>query len=356
MGHANGIITAPINTDDISSVIGVPSHDVVTLGLHDKNNKWSKHKPVRGESPVDFDSWTAATGRVREASGFPIVWGMMLPFNTALQLGLASAQRWLKPLALRVINGTGSIKNYEYARPVAGTDFVRMTDYDGYNHNAPQGWTAGVQGAVVKADAPGEGMLIQVDAFDTAEIGFYIGMPAESISDSCLSFKDLFSSQGYRFIVELYKNDQSFTNDSSVPVAVLVATKDIASMDYGVNFSILVSRINTLFGFSGDGEKTLYAITGVVRFSANPTLTEEKRADNTGLGCAVLSSADYAKIVNGEGSTLLGLHLLDHFCARLNCILTARSQYSLRRMRCLLLLRIPLYPPRLLIIVPTVSD
>jgi len=31
MGHANGIIPAPVNTDDISATLGVASHDVATL-------------------------------------------------------------------------------------------------------------------------------------------------------------------------------------------------------------------------------------------------------------------------------------------------------------------------------------
>ena len=308
MGHNAGRITAPVNTDDISAVIGVNSHDVVTLGTHDNNNKWSKKKPVRGESPEAYaEPWTAATGRVRGVAGYPIVWGMTLPFNTAQQCG-GTAYRRLKPLALRaahILDATASanVKSYEYVRPVVGTDFVRMTDYDGYDHNAPEAWTCGVQGAEVipgSSDYTGSpGMMLSVDSFDTAEIGFYIGCP----SNADISFKDLYEQSGYRFVVELYKNDSTFKSDGTTPVAILVAMTDISSSYLGTTFSILVSRINTLFGFSGDGEKTFYAICGVVRFTTTPTLTEEKRTNNTGMGCAVITSnTDYNRIAENDGS------------------------------------------------------
>lgn len=45
MGHANGIITAPVNTDDISATLGVASHDVATLCISQKVNKRSRFKP-----------------------------------------------------------------------------------------------------------------------------------------------------------------------------------------------------------------------------------------------------------------------------------------------------------------------
>lgn len=294
-----------INTDDVSTVLGVASHDLVTLCTHERNNKWSKHKPVRGESPVDYTVWNAATGRVREVVGFPIVWGMTLPFNTTQQLSTTgnavATTALLKPLALRCAGMLDAakcvnVRKYDYMRPVAGVDYSRLTDYDGYKHKAPEAWTAGVSGAT----PGGSGSALNVDAFDTAEIGFFLGRP----QDSDISFKDLYGTQGYRFIVELYKNDASFPYDNTSPVARLVATQAIADMDYGQSFSILVSRIKALLwpGDNTDSEKKLYAILGVVRFAGNPTLTEEKRVDNTGMGCAVLNSSDSGKVVAGEGS------------------------------------------------------
>lgn len=47
MGHSNGKITAPVNTDDISAVIGVNSHDVATLCRSANVNPDSLAKPIR---------------------------------------------------------------------------------------------------------------------------------------------------------------------------------------------------------------------------------------------------------------------------------------------------------------------
>lgn len=45
MGHSNGIITAPVNTDDVSAVIGHASHDVATLCTSPKINPAAIHCP-----------------------------------------------------------------------------------------------------------------------------------------------------------------------------------------------------------------------------------------------------------------------------------------------------------------------
>ncbi len=61
MGHNNGVITAPVNTDDVSAVLGANSHDVATLCSHERINKWSKctsnHKLAQSYS---FDSYSGS--------------------------------------------------------------------------------------------------------------------------------------------------------------------------------------------------------------------------------------------------------------------------------------------------------
>lgn len=312
MGNSAGKITAPVNTDDVGTVIGVASHDVATLCSSTKNNKWSKHKPVRGESPASYATWDRNTGNVRGVVGYPIYWGMRMPFNNGYQLNITNEQggtlgsRWLKPLAIRaahLLNETqcGNVKNYEYMQPVVGTDFCRLDDYVGYNHNAPEAWTCGVQGAEVIAGSDSwtgsPGMLINVDSFDTSEVGFYIGMP----SNADLSFKDLYDSGDYRFIVELYEYGNRLT-DGADPKAVIVCMTPIASMTFGATFNLLVSWLKTKFGFQGDGEHNIFAVAGVVRFGSTVSLTELKRTNTTGLGCAELPTANYNVITQGEGS------------------------------------------------------
>ncbi|MDE7345356.1 MAG: hypothetical protein K2N48_01285 [Muribaculaceae bacterium] len=314
MPHSNGKIYSEvvngekigINESDVASTIGVNSYDWVTLGTSEKNNKWSKKKPVRGESPADYpEPWDRNTGNVRGVVGYPIYWGLQMPFNTYQQCSLSVHQAWLKPLAIRAARLLSAaqcigVKNYVYARPVAGTDCVRWTDYDGYDHKAPEPWTCGVQGAEAIAgssDYTGSpGMLINVDSFDTSEVGFYIGMP----SNASLSFKDLYDFGDYRFVVELYKYDDRLT-DSATPVAVLVCMTPIKNMSFGATCSVTVKWLNAKFGFSGDSEHNIFAVTGVLRFASPPTLTELKRDNNTGLGCALLTN-NSSIIGMGDGS------------------------------------------------------
>lgn len=51
MGHNNGIITAPVNTDDVSSVLGLSSHDVKTLCMSDKINPACLFRPRYSSIP-----------------------------------------------------------------------------------------------------------------------------------------------------------------------------------------------------------------------------------------------------------------------------------------------------------------
>lgn len=312
MGHANGNITAPVNTDDVSSVLGVSSHDVATLCTHEKVNKWSKHKPVRGESPADYDTWTRDTGNIRATSGYPIRWGMELPFNTQQQLNISSITtglKWLKPLAWRAAHRTnatseGNVRNYVYKKPVLGTDFCRLTDFVGYWHTATEAWSVGVAGATDKGTQPNydgsTGTDLAVDTFDTSTLDFYIGTTV----DADIKFHDIFDIQGYRFFIELYLNDASVSSDSDVPNAVIVSTQDLTALGtWGIRFSIPVGTVATKCGITyGTGVQKIVAVLGVNRFGDVPPLTEEKTQDNKGLGYAWLSSTYYNTIAEGVGS------------------------------------------------------
>lgn len=319
MPNANGHIYSEVvngvkvgvNTDDVSSVTGVASHDVATLCTSDKVVKWSKHKPVRGESPADYATWNKNTGNVRATVGFPIYWGMEIPLNNAEQLQVSGGSRYLKPLAWRAshrqnANSEGNVRNYVYRKPVVGTDFCRLTDFDGYWHTATEPWSVGVVGAEDKATVTNYtgsgGTVLAVDTFDTATVGFFMGTP--SLAD--IKFADLFPEQGYRFFIELYFSDQSASGDSTVPPAIIVTMKDLSQIDYGARFDIPVSKIADAMGFNvGSSNRKIIAVLGVNRFSTVPTLTEEKSVDNKGLGYAILTTTHTAEknaIAVGSGS------------------------------------------------------
>lgn len=107
MGHSNGVITAPINTDDVSSVLGHASHDVKTLCMSDKIKKYAKYKPVIIDTPVD----------ITDAQRRAVNYGMNVRQTTLTQAKANTQMPWL-------YNAIGS------------TNWGRLTDFDGYDHNS----------------------------------------------------------------------------------------------------------------------------------------------------------------------------------------------------------------------------
>lgn len=297
-------LTEPIGINSIADAIGVSSYDLYTLSLHANVNKFSKKKPYRGTSP-ERPIYNASVGSDGAPAGTNPRWGLLVPTNTAYQLGLSSASRFLKPLAWRAAKRTtfaNNVQNYTYLRLRPNTDFARMDDWVGYVNTAPDPWHAGVGGAEANAVSNGEsnGTHMSIDTFDDSEISFYFGQP----SNASLTFKDLFISDDYYFIAELYKNDQSASSDTDVPEAVIVVTQKLSAMDsYGKSLHVRVNKIKSLLGFSGDGEHKLIAVMGVSRITAiNPASYEEK-LNGKGLGYAIFNTdALRNNLIAGEGS------------------------------------------------------
>lgn len=121
MGHSGGKITAPVNTYDIKTVLGETSDDVGTLCTSKKINKASKFKPIKYDTPAMLTDAQRA-GDV-ESIGKGIIYGVAFS----------------APLAFNELAEAGAMR---YHAPEAGTDWLRMTDFIGYDHNAiftPQG-------------------------------------------------------------------------------------------------------------------------------------------------------------------------------------------------------------------------
>ena len=111
MGHANGIITAPVNTDDISATLGVASHDVATLCISQKVNKRSRFKP------------------------YPIG-----SYNTELTDELLRQNNFcMRPACVEHVYG-GNVGDYrampwkQWTPPKVGQHWMRMLDFDRYYH------------------------------------------------------------------------------------------------------------------------------------------------------------------------------------------------------------------------------
>lgn len=111
----NGKITAPVNTDDVSSVLGVGSHDVATLcSAKDKINPASKCKPIRYDKPESLSDNERIGSQNDQLSG--IFYGLRIS-TLAHLYDVHDA-------------------NYEYLYVRAGTDWARLDDFVGYDHLA----------------------------------------------------------------------------------------------------------------------------------------------------------------------------------------------------------------------------
>lgn len=216
MGHGNGHCSAPINTDDVSTVIGVASHDVATLCISGKVNKFNKDKPYRGTQPEvksrTVDNATNETGKYLGSrgsgttTGYPCFWGMRYPMNNATQNPSGSAKNNLLEICyfVGVRQGfTTNYQNYTYQKPVVGTDFCRLDDFVGYYHNNAAFLDAGVSGAEPGSSAVAK---LSMNKFDNSVLGIYAIIPSNSVG---WQFKDIIAEPDrYYLVAEFYKWEQ----------------------------------------------------------------------------------------------------------------------------------------------------
>lgn len=125
MPNANGKITAPVNTDDVCAVLGLATHDVGYLcaNSHGRINPWAKFKPIRFDSPAEPND----TQRQQAAYGFTNITKYTTP------TALATAMRTLAP---DDFGGSPTSTLFRYEAPDRATDWKRLGDFVGYNHNA----------------------------------------------------------------------------------------------------------------------------------------------------------------------------------------------------------------------------
>ena len=133
MGHNNGQISAPVNTDDIAATLGVASHDVKTLCMSSRINPWAKWKPE------NIGSYTPLTLEQRQKNNF----GLLAPtiYNSS-------------NIATAIKNGTFD-SGWSY-QGVDENGWGRMTDFlspddptRGYDHNAQHPFPTLHEGVVV---------------------------------------------------------------------------------------------------------------------------------------------------------------------------------------------------------------
>lgn len=122
MSNSNGRISGPVSLHaDVYPVLGVSKtgtyYDIgyINSNSHGRTNKWSKHKPIR----------YAQQGTLTDAQ----FKGSFADNNQGIYYGLQVATE-----AGRLGQLHDALWNYLPPRP--GTDWCRLTDWDGYDHNA----------------------------------------------------------------------------------------------------------------------------------------------------------------------------------------------------------------------------
>ena len=132
MGHNNGQISAPVNTDDLAVVLGVASHDVKTLCMSIRINPWAKWKPE------NIGSYTPLTLEQRQKNNFGLRVGYIYNGSN---------------IATAIKNGVFD-SGWSYER-VDENGWGRMTDFlspdytRGYDHNAQHPFPTLHEGVVV---------------------------------------------------------------------------------------------------------------------------------------------------------------------------------------------------------------
>lgn len=129
MSHANGKIYADTNygvsIEDVHTVLGDPSTDLGTLCSSSRINKWSKVKPVRYRTNIS----TPYFGQMTPALYASVNFGFATDIDNSLVVTTPTA-------ALNLLLAGSA---YSYLQPNGATDnyAYRLTDFNGYNHNAP---------------------------------------------------------------------------------------------------------------------------------------------------------------------------------------------------------------------------
>ena len=119
MSNSNGKITKPVNTTDVSTVLGVASHNVGALCTSDKIKAWAKYKPVK------HPKYTQLTEADRQSVHYGIT---QIPLFTS-QISMA---KFMYDRSVAPINGAMTAYwKYEYPGP---KDPKRLGDFDGYLH------------------------------------------------------------------------------------------------------------------------------------------------------------------------------------------------------------------------------
>lgn len=194
MSNNNGIISAPIGLQpDVYGVLGLVKtgtyYDVgyACSNEHGRTNKWARYKPVRYNTP----------GEITEANRKSVYQGLSVsPYGAQ---GLYNEYNAGMPNA------------WKYLAPRPGTDWCRMTDFDGYNHEAEPFLRSGMP----------EGSSFQVSKIQGGEIIFEMKTPENRSGQLAVTdFIGAYDLTNARVGVALFRGNPVSDTSLSTPLGI----------------------------------------------------------------------------------------------------------------------------------------
>lgn len=145
MSYANGVVyvdtsvtpNVGVSIYDVQRALGVGSDDTYTLATSQNIKLLSKKKPIRGklgqyESSADVPSELSNTAFMQRDMGFKLP-----KFNGS---DLISYVKNIMQWSTSSLTGRGIGNGWLYSNLRSGTDFARLTDFDGYDHKSKNGY------------------------------------------------------------------------------------------------------------------------------------------------------------------------------------------------------------------------
>lgn len=207
MGYSNGMIFAPVNSDDVRAVVGVNSHNWKDLCTSPLINMWAKFKPER------IGGYPDITLAQRKANNFGLRPGAV--YNSKYSF-------------IQAVGNDSFAPGWTYDR-VTATDWHRIDDFIGYDHNAmcPFGELLPFTGTLY--DSTLNSLVIPCSAPPGSD-GSDDGQLSISDFDQYLSGSGIILANCY-FGILLYSGSRQFMATTTVPIGT--------NQDWQVNFGWL---------------------------------------------------------------------------------------------------------------------
>lgn len=193
MGHANNIITAPVNImADVGYVIGTGSGDIGVNCTSININRWAKYKPVINTLIDTASQLNPSTGEWASDSNW---WkGSAIPRLCGFSIPLYST--------ISDIIGTDDV--WEYIRPT-GTNWKRLLDFNQYNHNAERPYTLHLPTSVRTGGGIGAGARIILGT-------------AQTLPQDNLLLTDIGDFSNYYFGIIVARDNQAYIKTNAYTI------------------------------------------------------------------------------------------------------------------------------------------